>query len=119
MGRDAHDGFTMFTAIGHALHSGHALSTALAARVSLFFHPVRPLPLTCAMSGRYSTPPPAPPIHWKPLWNGSNRDKTRRCLGLARVSTEIRCTAILAGRKWQMEMPHASLLLRRQERNQI
>ena len=26
MGRDAHDGFTMFTAIGHALHSGHALS---------------------------------------------------------------------------------------------
>jgi hypothetical protein len=32
MGRDAHDGFTMFTAIGHV----HALSTALAARVSLF-----------------------------------------------------------------------------------
>jgi hypothetical protein len=36
VGRDAQDGFTMFAAIGHAWHFGHAINTASAARLRFF-----------------------------------------------------------------------------------
>jgi len=45
IGRDDQDGFKMFTAIGRALHFGHVINTASAARLGLFIRSTSP---TCS-----------------------------------------------------------------------
>jgi len=42
IGRDDQDGFTMFTAIGHALHFGQPINTASAVGSGLFIRSISP-----------------------------------------------------------------------------
>ena len=61
IGRDDQDGFTMFNAIGHALHFGQAINTASGARLGLFIGSFLAPPVHAA-SRRQATPDPRAPI---------------------------------------------------------
>jgi hypothetical protein len=84
LGRNAHNGFTMFSTVGHALHSD-ALSIASAARVSLFCFL---LPPVHAISRRYSILPRMHHPSGEPalrrgdvFQHGSQRPTTGQCYG--------------------------------------
>ena len=62
IGRDDQDGFTMFNAIGHALHFGHAINTASGARSEVCIRTTSPRPSRGFASIGHSRPASAHPM---------------------------------------------------------